>query len=1063
MVYIGRDAQPVPKTVWTIQFGAGWTLQWSRESDPVVQDNLGNTYPCKSEDQNVQEYRDNTELEWIFIVENGDLWISGTAIRSKWVIPSPTVAGMATTIGSGPITVSASAGSLTCSADDFAFDQTGSIVTDWMDLGAPVNTTDPTVCGPGTATPVPLTVAEGGTGWYYRVYGDIPDACGAIVSLYRPNGTPAINGTQARFQLTLTGNGDTVGTYQTAANAVIAPNGITGAGNAAITITAQGLATNSVQISQLQITGGPASSYTTIPFTVSLAGVPGFPRTFTISVFSSMTAAQLAAAIVAQVMSIQDFALNYTLTASTQFAGLLIATAVQPGVYDPTFNMALGAAGGFPAVPTSTDATVWNPVTYPIPVAQGDSTFTLATRAAYLLGQDPYLTALYTVSAPDTAPGLIILTAVAANTAACYPNDPTLNLAITNGTCSGITPSLTTVSAQGVTAMRAGSGTTGGTIQATVAGAFTGSPITVFYVASSGNMAATVASTVLTALQANATLAPLFTMSQTNAVLSLQYTNPATIDSTLSLTVGCVAPCAGITATTGISGGVTITTSSQTPLIGKFEILRMPTFTTPTQVWLNATPWLAKGRAEFHKVWASNLMELTYNHWLNFSPAGSPPGMGIPYLNHPEGVINASVSVIVGAAPGSTPTYTLTNVTLLQALADTWGYAGVPVLNGYAIGQYAVYVELAYHLYDPVVRAFVNPDTAATNALGQAIGAAGGWVGRMEGITQFDSEQGGLYDTNAHAHTLSLKVHNNYVTFGNALGRVPCLEGYTVDQALSLLAKCAGVLPSRIHVLTGTIPTTLQPSGQVVNEVYAAFTSLPNGGVLTDPGKRYYQSTWQPAPNDTADTWIQKIQTAFPDVQVQFGMNGELYIYYQAYAAQPVGDLYSTTGASDALHTFNETTLERDWTGIKNMITIEGKTPEGNPLYASVLDTGSIAGPADNFLGVIQQDWRTDDSLTNQTDVAQAATAAFQRRKSGHATYRVGKPAGNLSGAGLLLTPPQLIKVIDPTVALPTTANYDAAGSPAPYAVMMVSDVTLEIVSPQLVQIGEITLETYIP
>jgi hypothetical protein len=904
MAYCQRDASPLPDTQWSITFGDGWVLSWNLDASPVVIDKNGKKYPCKSSDVEVESYKHSTNIEWIFVEQNGDMRISSTCLRSTWIISN-------SVIGDGQVTVTASSGSLTLSVDTFQFANGGTenpayIVTDYIDTGQAIpidgdgNALDPDPCGPGTTMPRPLTTAEGGSGWYYRTYGDIAATCGATVTLYRPVGVPAIDGTKARFQLNLTGAGDIVESLSTATRTF--DGSITKDGNAKVTVTATGLPQNSYFKAEQSASGGPATSSGQAFVILTVDGVyESFG--ITVNITDGDTSHDFNVSILAALTADSNLTNLFDITLVSD---IITFTGKAKGVMYPRFNCAIQGAEGFADAPTSIIATVWESVDYAIPAKTTDSLDTLALRTAYILSQDPYLTTLYT---PSTLNEAICLTANHDGT------DSILNIAIDNDTCEGLTPEPTSSNGQ---------------------------------------------------------------LSQTS--------------------------------------------SSQTPMIGKFEIIRMPEFgTLGTTCWLDVMPWYDHGQASFCKVWASNQATLHFNHHL----------------------VKDDVTMTVNGT-----TSTLNGVTMLQALADMWTAAGYPLLNGYPVGQLAVTIDIAYIMQDTTTRAITNPDYVTDGVAGH-----GAWIRRMTGITQFEQQQGGMYDSNQHPYQMELRAHNRYVTFGNKMGRMCCLDGYRVDDALILIALFAGVLPTDIRYYSGvTLPIVFQPSGNVGYSTYGDLSTL----ILTDPGKRYYQSIWQPAPGDTADSWVQKIQQRFPNVQCQFGMDGLLYLYQQAYGAQPVGDTFNTA-TPNQLYALTDTTLTRDGSAMINMVTIEGATPEGNPLYASLTDTDSVSGTADNTVGAILQDWKCDTSQTTQDDVNRAVIAEYNRRKTGHACYNIGKPAW----AGIFCTPGQLIGIIDASNALATTAFWDGTKS-----VMLLNDVNVTLgnaQSPLMVEADSATCETWFP
>ena len=73
-----------------------------------------------------------------------------------------------------------------------------------------------------------------------------------------------------------------------------------------------------------------------------------------------------------------------------------------------------------------------SPITLSVPVVSGDSATTVANKVNAALGQNSDITNFFTISAANGS--FVRLTA---KTAAA--NDPTLNISIANGTCTGLT------------------------------------------------------------------------------------------------------------------------------------------------------------------------------------------------------------------------------------------------------------------------------------------------------------------------------------------------------------------------------------------------------------------------------------------------------------------------------------------------------------------------------------------------------------------------------------------------------------------------------------------------
>lgn len=87
-----------------------------------------------------------------------------------------------------------------------------------------------------------------------------------------------------------------------------------------------------------------------------------------------------------------------------------------------------------------------SPKAYSVAVLNGDSASVVAGKIQAVLAADSALTALYTVTNPGGAPTTVVLTSVTPQA-----NDTTLNVAIANGTCTGLTAAPTsTITTAGV-------------------------------------------------------------------------------------------------------------------------------------------------------------------------------------------------------------------------------------------------------------------------------------------------------------------------------------------------------------------------------------------------------------------------------------------------------------------------------------------------------------------------------------------------------------------------------------------------------------------------------------
>lgn len=163
-----------------------------------------------------------------------------------------------------------------------------------------------------------------------------------------------------------------------------------------------------------------------------------------------------------------------------------------------------------------------SPKTFAVAVLNTDTASTWAGKVRTALTADANISAAYTVSGAGAS---IVLTAKVA-----VANDATLNISLDNGTCTGIT---TAASSANTTA---GVATGAGNATVTVTGArISGSPLAVSVAVADGDVAATWAGKVRTALNALTAITSVYTVGGAGASIVLTETIPAANDGTLNI------------------------------------------------------------------------------------------------------------------------------------------------------------------------------------------------------------------------------------------------------------------------------------------------------------------------------------------------------------------------------------------------------------------------------------------------------------------------------------------------------------------------------------------------
>lgn len=280
---------------------------------------------------------------------------------------------------------------------------------------------------------------------------------------------------------------------------------ITTTGNASVVVTANGMSgspkTVSVAVSagtaqvETATVAGTITTAGNANVTITASGMTGSPKTIAVAVALSDTADLVAGKIRTALGLDADVIAKFNVSGTTTGVILTSKTNI---ANDSTLNIAIadGTCVGLTATPTSVNTTAGV-----IP----DDASAVAGKIRTALGLDTDVSAKFTISGATTA---VILTA---KTKA--DNDTTLNISIANGTCAGLTSTPTSAN------------TTAGIAP---------------------DSATAVASKVVTALIADSTINGFFTISSSNAVITITAKLATTNDATMNLSIN-NGTCVGLT------------------------------------------------------------------------------------------------------------------------------------------------------------------------------------------------------------------------------------------------------------------------------------------------------------------------------------------------------------------------------------------------------------------------------------------------------------------------------------------------------------------------------------
>lgn len=287
------------------------------------------------------------------------------------------------------------------------------------------------------------------------------------------------------------------------------------------TATAAGTISSGTAQVETATAAGTITQSGNLSVVVTGALVVDSPREIKVPVVAGDTAATWAGKV-RTALGVAAITTRYTVGGSTTAISL---TANQAAANDATLNISLrnGTCLGVTEAPTSANTTAGvtpgtvavtvtsailtgSPLTLQVAVSKNDAAATWAAKVRAALAANAAVAAKYTVGGSTTAIALTAIDAVA--------NDGTLNIALANGTSSGVTTAATSANTT--------AGVTSGQVDVIVTGnGISGSPLTVNVAVLKDDTAATVAGKIRTALLATAAVTALYNVGGSGAEVVL--------------------------------------------------------------------------------------------------------------------------------------------------------------------------------------------------------------------------------------------------------------------------------------------------------------------------------------------------------------------------------------------------------------------------------------------------------------------------------------------------------------------------------------------------------------
>lgn len=441
-------------------------------------------------------------------------------------------------------------------------------------------------------------------------------------------------------------------------------------------------------LTSVNTTAGVAPGTGNATVTVTGTLISGSPLAVSVPVVAADNASAVAGKVRTALAATSAISSHYTVGGTGADVTL---TEIGTAGNDSTLNIAIanGTCTGLTAAPTSANTTAGvlpgggyatvvvtgaaiahSPRTVRVTVAAGDSASTVAGKIRTALG------ALYSVSSQFTVSGtgadVVLTRAVAA------ANDATLNISISNGTCTGLTAAPTSVD----TTAGVASGTGNASVTVTGAG-ISGSPVVVPVAVVAGDTAATWAGKVRTALTANAAVTSLYTVGGASTSITLTRTVPAANDATLNIALA-NDTCSGINeaaTSTNTTAGVAPGTGNASVTITSADIEGSP-LTIPVAVTQGdtAATWAGKVRTAL----AANAAVSSI-----FTVGGSTTSITLTRVNPAANDATLNIALDNGTCTGITPALTSADTT---AGLLTSANAGTAVLEFQDIGPEGGYV-----------------------------------------------------------------------------------------------------------------------------------------------------------------------------------------------------------------------------------------------------------------------------------------------------------------------------------------------------------------------------------
>jgi hypothetical protein len=265
--------------------------------------------------------------------------------------------------------------------------------------------------------------------------------------------------------------------------------------------------------------------------------------------------------------------------------------------------------------------------------------------------------------------------------------------------------------------------------------------------------------------------------------------------------------------------------------------------------------------------------------------------------------------------------------------------------------------------------------------------------------------------TNNAGRELSVTIADRWVQLNDyKIRRAPLLHGYTVYEAVSIIAQWCGIAPGDIH--------------------------LPDPGdsglsmTIPDPPDGFDKPSWVVADGESGASAIQRLKDAF-GIHAEFYADGVLALYRDV-DTTTVLKTYGTTPGTLPGDKIGDSwksgiTLSVDLTGAVNSTFVQGETTEGEPIYFEKTDEQSAYGGNffDSDIGYLVQDCTIDSNLKTEQEVIDKCSNMFNLRHRGGAMLTC---VGIRDSDILFRLPGDIIGVYDSLVLVGHTYDGYAVG-----------------------------------